>query len=54
MLIEAGANVNAQGKYGNVVYAASDRGHEKVVGMLIEAGAYGYFREEAYLHWLVG
>jgi hypothetical protein len=40
MLIEAGADVNAQGEYyGNALQAASEGGHEKVVRMLIEVGA---------------
>ena len=40
MLIEGGADVNAQGGlYGNALQAASERGPEKVVSMLIEGGA---------------
>jgi hypothetical protein len=40
MLIEAGADVNAQGgHYGNALQAASWDGQEKVVSMLIERGA---------------
>ncbi len=35
MLIDKGADVNAQGgHYGNALYAASEGGHEKVVQML--------------------
>ncbi len=40
MLMNAGANVNAQGgDYGNALQAASLGGHDKVVQMLIDAGA---------------
>jgi ankyrin repeat protein len=40
MLIDAGADVNAQGgSYGNALQAASGEGHKKVVKMLIDAGA---------------
>ena len=40
LLIETGANVNAQGgNYGNALQAASFRGHEKVVQLLLEKGA---------------
>jgi ankyrin repeat protein len=40
MLIDAGADVNAQGgEYGSALYVASQGGHEKVVQMLIDAGA---------------
>ncbi len=40
MLLEKGANVNAQGGYyGNVLQAASLGGHKKVVQMLLEKGA---------------
>jgi ankyrin repeat protein len=40
MLLSAGADVNAQGGYrGNALYAASFRGHEKVVQALLCAGA---------------
>jgi ankyrin repeat domain-containing protein 50 len=40
MLIDAGADVNAQDRrHGNALQAASERGYEKVVQMLIDAGA---------------
>jgi hypothetical protein len=39
LLLEAGANVNAQGDYGNALYTASFEGHETVVKLLLEAGA---------------
>jgi ankyrin repeat protein len=40
MLMDAGADVNAQvGFYGNALQAASAEGHEKVVQMLVDAGA---------------
>ena len=40
MLIDAGVDVNAQGgECGNALAAASVRGHERVVQMLIGAGA---------------
>jgi ankyrin repeat protein len=39
MLISASADVNARGKYGNALYAASWGGHDKVVEMLMDAGA---------------
>lgn len=40
MLLEKGADVNAQGSfYSNVLQAASFRGHETVVQMLLEKGA---------------
>ncbi|KAL5328216.1 hypothetical protein ACEPPN_001712 [Leptodophora sp. 'Broadleaf-Isolate-01'] len=40
LLIEKGANVNAQGGYhGNALQAASARGHEAIVVLLIEKGA---------------
>jgi len=43
ILLDAGANVNAQGarfrKFGNALQAASHGGHEKVVQMLLGAGA---------------
>ena len=40
MLLEKGANINAQGGlYGSVLQAASLGGHEKVVQMLLEKGA---------------
>jgi ankyrin repeat protein len=36
MLLNKGAKVNAQGGYyGNALQAASDRGHEEVVKMLV-------------------
>ncbi|KAI1672149.1 hypothetical protein L13192_03008 [Pyrenophora tritici-repentis] len=40
MLLDAGANVNAQGgEYGNALQAASEGGHEQVVKMLLDKGA---------------
>jgi len=40
ILIDVGADVNARGGYyGNALQAASTRGHEKVVQILIDAGA---------------
>jgi ankyrin repeat protein len=40
MLLDAGADVNAQGGYcGNALQAASWGGHEEVVQMLLAAGA---------------
>jgi ankyrin repeat domain-containing protein 50 len=40
MLMDAGADVHAQGgRYSNALQAASERGHDKVVQMLIDAGA---------------
>lgn len=37
MLVEKGADVNAQrGRFGNALQAASQRGHEKVVQLLME------------------
>jgi ankyrin repeat protein len=40
MLLGAGAEVNAQGgEYGTALQAASRGGHEKVVQMLLVAGA---------------
>jgi ankyrin repeat protein len=40
MLLDAGADVNAQGgHYGNALQAASWGGHEEVVQMLLAAGA---------------
>jgi hypothetical protein len=40
MLVDAGADVNAQGGlYGNALQAASSGGHEKVVQMLLDNGA---------------
>jgi ankyrin repeat protein len=40
MLLDEGAEVNAQGgHYGNVLQAASSGGHEKVVQMLLNKGA---------------
>ena len=41
MPLDKGANVNAQGgHYGNALYAASYRGYEQVVKMLLSAGAH--------------
>jgi hypothetical protein len=41
LLLDKDANVNAQGgDYGNALQAASVRGHEQVVKMLLDAGAY--------------
>ncbi len=40
MLMDAGADVNAQGGYsGNALQAVLEGGHEKVVQMLMDAGA---------------
>ncbi|KIJ95349.1 hypothetical protein K443DRAFT_77118, partial [Laccaria amethystina LaAM-08-1] len=40
LLIEKGADVNAQGgHYGNALYAASNGGHEASAKLLIEKGA---------------
>ena len=40
MLLDAGVDVNAQkGYYDNALRAASERAHEKVVQMLVDAGA---------------
>lgn len=40
MLLDKGANVSAQGgRYGNALQAASYRGYEKVVQILLEKGA---------------
>ena len=40
ILLDAGADVNAQGRvYGSALHAASRSGHEKVVQMLLDAGA---------------
>lgn len=40
MLMDAGAEVNAQGGYfGNALQGASYRGHEKVIRILVNAGA---------------
>lgn len=40
MLLDKGAEVNAQGgQYGNALQAASSRGHEKIVRMLLGNGA---------------
>jgi ankyrin repeat protein len=40
MLLAAGADVNAQGgEYNNALYAASVEGRERVVQMLLAAGA---------------
>jgi ankyrin repeat protein len=41
LLIAKVTNVNAQGgHYGNALQAASDRGHEQIVKMLLDAGAH--------------
>jgi len=40
MLVDAGADVNAQGgRYGNALQAALEGGHEKVAQVLMNAGA---------------
>jgi hypothetical protein len=40
LLVEKGANVNAQGgEYGNALVAASHRGHKVIMGLLLEKGA---------------
>ncbi|KAF2818033.1 hypothetical protein CC86DRAFT_414280, partial [Ophiobolus disseminans] len=39
LLLDAGADANAQGGGGNALYVASDRGHEQVVKLLLDAGA---------------
>ncbi|KAH7394829.1 ankyrin repeat-containing domain protein [Pyrenochaeta sp. MPI-SDFR-AT-0127] len=40
LLLDKGADVNAQeGVFGNTIYAASDRGHEQVVKLLLDEGA---------------
>jgi hypothetical protein len=40
LLLDNGANVNARGReHSNALYAASRRGHEKVVQLLLENGA---------------
>ena len=39
ILIDAGADVNAQGRYDNALNAASKEGHKTVVEILIDAGA---------------
>jgi ankyrin repeat protein len=39
MLVDAGADVNAQGGYyGNALQAASDGSHEKIVQTLLDSG----------------
>lgn len=41
MLLEQGADADIQaGKYGNVLQAAALRGHDKIVRMLLELGAF--------------
>jgi hypothetical protein len=46
MLLDKGADINAQGGcYGNATQAALAEGHERVVNMLLEAGA-DYRQEE--------
>jgi ankyrin repeat protein len=39
MLLDRRADINARGKYGNALMAASDSGHEKVVRILLARGA---------------
>lgn len=40
VLLENGADVNAQGGvYGNAMQAASSRGHEAIIALLLENGA---------------
>jgi ankyrin repeat protein len=40
ILVDAGADVNAQGSYfGNALQAALEGGYENIVQMLIDAGA---------------
>ena len=40
LLLEKGANVNAKGGIdGNALYAASVRGHDRIVQLLLENGA---------------
>jgi ankyrin repeat protein len=41
LLLENGAEVNAQGTYGNALHAASLRGHNKIVQLLMVKGAQG-------------
>jgi ankyrin repeat protein len=42
MLLDTGADVNAQGgEYGNALHAASIGCHDKVMHMLLDAGADG-------------
>jgi ankyrin repeat protein len=49
MLVDRGADVNAQGGYyGSVLRAASAQGHEKVVQMLLDAGADVNAQDEHY------
>ncbi len=38
-ILQKSVDVNAHGRYGNALHAASVHGHEKVVGMLLIAGA---------------
>ena len=41
LLLDRGANVNAQGgHYGNALQAASEGGHEAVVKLLLDKGAH--------------
>lgn len=41
LLLDKGADVNAQGRdYGNALQAASERGYEQIVKMLLESGAH--------------
>ena len=37
--MDAGADVNTEGWYGNALQAASSRGYEKVVQIVVDAGA---------------
>jgi ankyrin repeat protein len=39
LLLEKGADVNAQGGYGNALQAASVGGHEGIMKLLLEKGA---------------
>ena len=38
-MLNAGADVNMQGKYGNALQVASIKGHKEVVQLLLDAGA---------------
>ena len=37
VLLDKGADINAQGKFGNALQIASERGHDQVVQMLLAA-----------------